>query len=41
MIWSDLAQLIGAILLIIGALLPGVNPLGDAPIFLRMPPRVR
>ena len=38
MIWSDLAQLTGAILLIIGALLPVVNPLGDAPIFLRMTP---
>jgi multiple antibiotic resistance protein len=38
MIWSDMAQLIGAILLIVGALLPVVNPLGDAPIFLRMTP---
>jgi hypothetical protein len=38
MIWSDFDQLIGAILLIIGALLPVVNPLGDAPIFLRMTP---
>jgi multiple antibiotic resistance protein len=38
MIWSDFAQLIGAILLIVGALLPVVNPLGDAPIFLRMTP---
>ena len=38
MFWSDLAQLIGAILLIIGALLPVVNPLGDAPLFLRMTP---
>jgi multiple antibiotic resistance protein len=38
MIWSDLVQLTGAILLIIGALLPVVNPLGDAPIFLRMTP---
>ena len=36
MIWSDLTQLTSAILLIIGALLPVVNPLGDAPIFLRM-----
>jgi hypothetical protein len=34
MIWSDLVQLTVAILLIIGALLPVVNPLGDAPIFL-------
>ena len=38
MIWSDFDQLIGAILLIIGALLPVVNPLGDAPIFLKMTP---
>jgi multiple antibiotic resistance protein len=38
MIWSDLVQLTIAILLIIGALLPVVNPLGDAPIFLRMTP---
>ncbi len=38
MFWSDLAQLTGAVLLIAGALLPVVNPLGDAPIFLRMTP---
>ena len=38
MIWSDLGQLISAILLMIGALLPVVNPLGDAPIFLAMTP---
>ena len=38
MIWSDVGQVIGAILLIIGALLPVVNPLGDLPIFLRMTP---
>jgi len=38
MIWSDLTQLTGAILLIVAALLPVVNPLGDAPIFLRMTP---
>jgi multiple antibiotic resistance protein len=38
MIWSDLTQLAGAILLILGAVLPVVNPLGDAPIFLRMTP---
>ena len=38
MIWSDLTQLGGAILLILGAVLPVVNPLGDAPIFLRMTP---
>ena len=35
-IWSELTQLTGAILLIVGAVLPVVNPLGDAPIFLRM-----
>ena len=36
MIWSSFTQLSGATLLIIGALLPIVNPLGDAPIFLAM-----
>jgi multiple antibiotic resistance protein len=36
MIFTDFSQLISAILLIVGALLPVVNPLGDAPIFLRM-----
>jgi len=35
---SDFGQLTGAILLMVGALLPVVNPLGDAPIFLRMTP---
>jgi multiple antibiotic resistance protein len=35
---SDLTQLVGAVLLILGAVLPVVNPLGDAPIFLRMTP---
>ncbi len=38
MIWSDLRQLVEAILLIVAAVLPVVNPLGDAPIFLRMTP---
>jgi multiple antibiotic resistance protein len=38
MIWSYLTQLVGAILLILGAVLPVVNPLGDAPIFLKMTP---
>jgi len=33
---SDFSQLGGAILLIVAALLPVVNPLGDAPIFLTM-----
>jgi len=38
MIWRDLTQLAGAILLIVAAILPVVNPLGDAPIFLKMTP---
>jgi multiple antibiotic resistance protein len=38
MFWTDLSQLAGAILLMVGALLPVVNPLGDAPIFLAMTP---
>ncbi|WP_019938906.1 MarC family protein [Bordetella sp. FB-8] len=38
MIWPDLVQLSGAVLLILGAVLPVVNPLGDAPIFLKMTP---
>jgi multiple antibiotic resistance protein len=38
MIWSDLTQLTGVTSLIVGAVLPVVNPLGDAPIFLRMTP---
>jgi multiple antibiotic resistance protein len=36
MMWSDFTQLVGAILLIVGALLPVVNPPGDAPLFLSM-----
>ena len=36
--WSDIVQLTGSTLLIVGALLPLINPLGDAPIFLRMTP---
>lgn len=32
----ELSQLTGAILLIVAAVLPVVNPLGDAPIFLKM-----
>ena len=35
-IWSDLVQLTGSILIIVGALLPVINPAADAPIFLRM-----
>ena len=38
MIWPDFCQLTGAILLMVGAVLPVVNPLGDAPIFLAMTP---
>ncbi|MEO6994012.1 MAG: MarC family protein [Lacunisphaera sp.] len=33
---SSLVQLIGAILLVLGAVLPVVNPLGDAPLFLAL-----
>jgi len=36
MLWTDLTQLVGAILVIVGSTLPVVNPPGDAPIFLRM-----
>jgi len=35
-IWSDVVQLAGAILVIVGAVLPVVNPPGNAPIFLQM-----
>ncbi len=38
MIWADLTQLTGAVLSMVGALLPVVNPPGDAPIFLAMTP---
>jgi multiple antibiotic resistance protein len=34
MIWSDIVQLAGAVLLVVGAVLPVVNPPGDAPLFL-------
>jgi multiple antibiotic resistance protein len=36
LIWSDLKQLVGAILLVVGAVLPVINPLGDAPIFVQL-----
>ncbi len=36
MLWTDFTQLFGAILVIVGAVLPIVNPPGDAPLFLRM-----
>ena len=35
MVWNDIVQLSGAILLVVGAILPIVNPLGDASLFLR------
>ncbi len=38
MLWTDLSHLTRAVLLMIGALLPVVNPLGDAPVFLAMTP---
>jgi len=36
MLWTEFTQLSGAILLVVGALLPVVNPPGCAPLFLRM-----
>jgi len=36
LIWIDTAQLFNAVLLIVGALLPVVNPLGNVPIFLSL-----
>ena len=36
LLWTDIGQLLNAILLIVGALLPVVNPLGAVPIFLAM-----
>jgi multiple antibiotic resistance protein len=36
MVWNDVVQLAGAILVVVGAILPVVNPPGDAPLFLRM-----
>jgi multiple antibiotic resistance protein len=36
LLWSDVVQLAQAVLLIAGALLPLVNPLGAVPIFLRL-----
>jgi len=36
LLWSDVNQLVGGILLVVGALLPVINPLGDAPLFLEM-----
>ena len=36
LVWNDLNQLGTAILVIVGTILPVVNPPGDAPLFLRM-----
>ncbi len=36
MLWSDIVQLSAAILVVVGAVLPVVNPPGDAPLFLRL-----
>lgn len=36
MIWHDIVQLFGAILVVVGAILPVVNPPGDAPLFLQL-----
>ena len=36
MVWTDIVQLAGAILVVVGAILPVVNPPGDAPLFLHM-----
>jgi len=36
LLWSDTTQLVNAVLLIVGALLPVVNPLGNVPIFLTL-----
>jgi multiple antibiotic resistance protein len=36
LLWSDGGQLLNAVLLIVGALLPVVNPLGNVPIFLTL-----
>jgi multiple antibiotic resistance protein len=36
MLWTDFTKLVGAILLVVGAILPIVNPPGAAPLFLRL-----
>jgi len=36
LVWSDMVQLLHAVLLIVGALLPVVNPPGNVPIFLNL-----
>jgi multiple antibiotic resistance protein len=35
-LWPEIRELGGAILLVVGAILPVVNPIGDAPLFLAM-----
>ncbi len=41
MLWTDFSHLLSAVLVVVGAVLPVVNPPGDAPIFLRMTVRLR
>jgi multiple antibiotic resistance protein len=36
MVWNDVIQLFGAILVVVGAILPIVNPPGDVSLFLRL-----
>ena len=36
LVWNDIAQLFGAILVVVGAVLPIVNPPGDASLFLNL-----
>jgi multiple antibiotic resistance protein len=36
LVWNDIVQLSGAILVVVGAILPVVNPPGDAPLFLQL-----
>jgi multiple antibiotic resistance protein len=36
MLWTDITQLFTAVLVVVGAILPVVNPPGDAPLFLRL-----
>jgi multiple antibiotic resistance protein len=37
LVWNDIVQLFGAILVVVGAILPIVNPPGDASLFLNLP----
>jgi len=36
LVWHDIVQLVGAVLVVVGAILPVVNPPGDAPLFLQL-----